>query len=144
VAGLFICYLESWRNFSPIDFGSISGCGGGGHCHHWPGSPVDFQFPQINFDMENTGTDFKSYRQRGLRKSSGSLAIFAAILRASSLLSSLAAEAVHTLRARLGPYPAARSEVRISLFACRHDLRIDLRQGSQSFWCPQHDRPDTV
>jgi hypothetical protein len=47
------------------------------------------QFPQINFDMENTGTDFKSYRQRALPNSSGSLAIFAAIRRASSLLSNL-------------------------------------------------------
>jgi len=65
--------------------------------------------------------------------------MFAAILRASSLVSSLAADRrLGPLRAR--PRPAALSEVRVPLIARRHDLRVDLRQslgGLLSLWTLQ-------
>jgi hypothetical protein len=72
--------------------------------------------------------------RRGLfyfRKSIGNFAMFVAIRRASSFVSSLAADLrPGPLRARrLRLRPAAFSEVRIPLLARRHDLRIDLRQG---------------
>jgi len=63
----------------------------------------------------------------------------AAIRRASSRLSSLAADRrLGPLRARrLRLRPAALSAVRVPLIARRHDLRVDLRQslgGLLSLW----------
>ena len=51
------------------------------------------------------------------------------------------------LATRLWVRPARRSEVRILLFAGRHNLRVNLRQGLgalHTLWRAHHDWPDAV